>query len=129
MEGSEKFPSEKDAKTYRLIWSVVFAALLLSVFLPDPYSLFYFALPVGAVSFAFYYWQFRKIANFETGTLLTLILVGLLSFQLFRSGYQWRQAADQVERIVCNSDADAYSEMQCSEVYAVLNPEPAYSGE
>jgi len=121
---------ERDAKIHRVGAWLIFAALLLSAFLPSKYSLFAFAFPFGMVAVAVYYVRFRTIADLEPGLMFLAVIITLQSGTILKARFDRADAYRQIEDVACRSDfSDRAGEGLCDEVHAILNPEPAYDEE
>ncbi|MEW6539024.1 MAG: hypothetical protein AB1448_10620 [Pseudomonadota bacterium] len=121
---------ERSARIHRIASWVIFAALLLSAFLPSRYSLFSFAVPFGMVSIAAYYVRFRRIAELEHGLLILLAVVVLQAGASLKTRFDRADTYEQLEQLVCRSDyADRAGEELCNEAHSLMYPEPDYEAE
>ena len=115
----------RGARTYQIIAFVIFIALVGSAYLPNKYySLAPLAIPFAAVAIAVYYSKFLPILNAQNAVTALAIIVGLLAAGRVYSSYQWDQNAERIERYACNGAQSDWAQERCSQIRAILHPEP-----
>lgn len=114
----------RGARTYRIVAFLIFLALMGSAYLPAKYTMATFAIPFAAVAVAGYYMKFFDIADVQNGITTLAIVIGLLAAGRVYSSYQWNQNAKMIERYACNGAQSDWAQERCSQIRAVLHPEP-----
>lgn len=121
---TEKPVTARGAKTYQVIAFLIFLALVGSAYLPPKYSFATLAIPFAAVAVAGYYMKFIDILNPQNSVTALAIIIGLLAAGRVYSSYQWDQNAERIERYACNGAQGDVAQERCSQIRAILHPEP-----